>query len=282
MWPFKKRKVEPACGPGFAQELQLLKPWIDQHRRPAWRPVTQADNPSLPSFFGGAPWLSAGADWPACPACRTPFDLFLQLSSADIPPGAASFGEGLLQVFYCMSCEDSNAAKGGAAEPWRPFSPLHLLRIIPQEGAIPAPRRKDERLARRSIRSWTLFEDLPHPEEFDSLGLNCTPSGDMLQIACPVLHLHLEHRIGTLDAEGREFCEAIGRCSNGNKLGGWPYWVQWPNYPVCKDCGEVMSYVFQIDSFGDLGDYMFGDSGCAHIFQCSRHRHTLAFGWDCC
>lgn len=68
---------------------------------------------------------------------------------------------------------------------------------------------------------------------------------------------------------------------NGEKLLGWPCWVQGPEYPSCPECGERMEMLFQIDSEQNV-PWMFGDMGIAHITQCPRHRGQLAFGWACC
>jgi uncharacterized protein YwqG len=67
----------------------------------------------------------------------------------------------------------------------------------------------------------------------------------------------------------------------GDKLLGWPAWIQGIEYPECPDCGDSMKLIFQIDSEDNL-DYMFGDVGCAHITQCEKHPHRLAIAWACC
>ena len=51
---------------------------------------------------------------------------------------------------------------------------------------------------------------------------------------------------------------------SGEKLGGWPMWVQSVEYPSCPECGAEMTLLFQIDSERNL-PYMFGDVGCGHI-----------------
>jgi uncharacterized protein YwqG len=81
--------------------------------------------------------------------------------------------------------------------------------------------------------------------------------------------------------EKQEIAEIICRCAGGDKLGGWPGWIQWPEYPNCRVCEQRMDYVFQIDSQDNL-PWMWGDSGCGHIFQCSVHKDVVAFCWACC
>ena len=67
---------------------------------------------------------------------------------------------------------------------------------------------------------------------------------------------------------------------SGEKLRGWPAWVQSVEYPSCPECGRRMELLLQIDSEQNL-PYMFGDAGIGHITQCPEHRDQLAFGWAC-
>jgi uncharacterized protein YwqG len=74
--------------------------------------------------------------------------------------------------------------------------------------------------------------------------------------------------------------EAISIAKNGDKLGGWPYWIQGAEYPDCPECGARMEVVFQLDSNNNL-PFMFGDVGCGHITQCPRHKDVVTFAWAC-
>ena len=67
----------------------------------------------------------------------------------------------------------------------------------------------------------------------------------------------------------------------GEKLLGWPAWVQGVEYPNCQVCNKEMSFIFQVDSSRNF-DYDFGDCGCGHITQCKEHKDQLTFGWACC
>jgi uncharacterized protein YwqG len=67
---------------------------------------------------------------------------------------------------------------------------------------------------------------------------------------------------------------------HGEKLLGWPAWVQGVEYPKCRICGREMALVFQVDSEHNL-PYMFGDAGVGHVTQCPEHHAELAFGWAC-
>ena len=65
------------------------------------------------------------------------------------------------------------------------------------------------------------------------------------------------------------------------KFGGEPDWIQDCEVPVCTNCGQLMSFVAQIDSIEhdnkhnplrrhclDHQDYMFGDVGMIYVFFC--------------
>ena len=76
-----------------------------------------------------------------------------------------------------------------------------------------------------------------------------------------------------------ELSEA-GYPRGGDKLAGYPMWVQGVEYPNCPVCNEQMRLLFQIDSNDNL-PYLFGDAGCGHITQCKTHKDQIAFGWAC-
>lgn len=67
----------------------------------------------------------------------------------------------------------------------------------------------------------------------------------------------------------------------GDKLYGWPYWVQSVEYPSDRKTGALMQLLFQIDSDINV-PYMWGDSGVGHLTQSPDDADELAFGWACC
>ncbi|MCW8130798.1 MAG: DUF1963 domain-containing protein [Planctomycetota bacterium] len=222
-------------------------------RRPCWLPETEEGGGPLDgSKFSGIPWLGEGEAWPACANCGEPMQLFVQLNAGSLPPGAGQpFGTGLLQMFYCTNKEAQCEVE---CEAWAPFGSTVLLRVVEPAGA---PRRfarspVPEPIAPRQIVRWTADYDYPAGEERRQLGIDVGDAGEM-------------------DGFPRE----------GEKLLGWPLWVQGVEYPNCPDCGARMQHLFQLDSEKNL-DYMFGDMGCGHITQCRNHPRRLAFGWSCC
>ncbi len=74
--------------------------------------------------------------------------------------------------------------------------------------------------------------------------------------------------------------EMSDKLYGGDKLGGWPMWVQDIEYPTCKECNRDMNtMVFQHD--GQELDMMFGDCGVGHITMCGNHPENVGFCWAC-
>jgi hypothetical protein len=262
--------------------LDRLRPWFDRHRRPAWRPITESgESPIARSKFSGTPWVPESGEWPRCRHCGEPIALFLQLDLDELPDEVGRpFGSGLLQFFYCTNMESECEQH---CEGWSHFSNAHLIRIIRPDG----PPRTDleplfeSSIPARTIVGWESFDDDPCAEEFEELGLALRPEGftgsvfEHLGVECPEVGLAESGLPGSYRDDPR-----FDRCSSGDKLAGWPSWVQGVEYPDCPECGRQMRLVFQLDSNQNL-DFMFGDVGCGHITQCPSHPDVLAFGWAC-
>jgi uncharacterized protein YwqG len=176
--------------------------------------------------------------------------LFVQLNSAELPQNV--FGKGLLQVFYC-----TNGDSG--CESFDPFSDSTLVRILDPSNIQPnniSMSPVTEAFKEKVIVEWQSTDDYPTAQELEELDSN-------IDLDDPYWYSQYDYSI------------------QGDKLLGWPSWVQGVEYPYCPDCGDKMKYVFQIDSNDNL-DYMFGDCGCAHITQCSHHPQQLTIAWSCC
>ncbi len=237
----------------------LARGWrkLASAERAAYRPVVEAGDGELTaSKFSGLPWLRPGEAWPACPHCSRPMQLMVQLDLASAPVGAAvKPASGLLQFFYCTDQEQVCEANHDG---WEPFSSTHLLRVVRPDGpglALASSPVAGAFEAQRIV-GWHEQADLPHWEEHEPFDVE-------------------------LDDEELDALSNAGFPLDGDKLRGWPCWIQGAEYPNCPDCGTRMDLLFQIDSENNL-PYMFGDSGCGHITQCPNHPQVLAFGWACC
>ncbi len=252
-WKRKSTPAAPAAAqPLHAQALDLAPdlPAELQHlpRRPAWLPTTVDGNgPPQGSRIGGHAFIPTGEGHPACGVCGAPLHLVVQLNSAELPaPVSAWTGPGIFQMFYCLSkCELD-------ADGWAPYSRVHCARRVDLHaaGALATAGRS---VRAKAITGWREVEDLPHWDDAP------TP-----------IPIELEPAY-----------EQAERPVAGDKLGGWPAWVQGPEYPSCKLCSAKMRVLFQVDSEYNL-DWMWGDMGCAHLSVCPDHPDQLAFGWACC
>lgn len=249
---------------------QRFHSWREKHARPAWKPITSDGAPSEGSHFGGAPVLAPGEKWPACRRCGDPMQFFLQLALSHCPPPFAGPDDRLLQLFYC-SRDD------GSCETWAPFSGAHVVRLLAGPGDVASPPPGVPPFPARAIRGWSELIDYPDTPEQEELGLvyDYDFTRKRVSASCPELDIALPE----LDF-GLGVAEAISVAEEGDKLGGWPMWIQGVEYPKCPQCQRRMQLVLQVDSEDNL-PFMFGDAGCGHITQCPDHPEVLAFGWAC-
>jgi uncharacterized protein YwqG len=229
----------------------------------AWKPIVKKKDGSITdSKFSGVPYLKAEEEYPRCENCGKALQLFIQLNLDQLPEAVGNnYGSGLLQLFYCINekplCEVE-------CEAFFPFAKSVLVRIVQIEQNIPSSGKSilESLFPPRLITGWKEVEDYPNWEERESLGTE-------------IAEVDWENLV---DEWGTSFDEWFPH--GGDKLAGYPRWIQSIEYPDCPVCGEQMQLVFQIDSDDNL-PYMFGDVGCGHITQCKNHKDQLAFGWAC-
>lgn len=228
-----------------------LKTKVEKYKKEAFKPIIsdETSNESLlDSKFGGKPFVSKEHTWPVC-ECGELMAFFLQLNSNHLPSKlnkAEVFGEGLLQLFYCIKCDN-----------YEPFTNSHKIRLIKFENMntdIDASEIKSN-FEYHKINDWQEFFDYPRYDEI----------------------LDLEK----LNDDEADQYENEYKSKAGEKLLGWPHWVQGVEYVNCPICAKQMRYIFQIDSERNI-DYMFGDMGVGHLSQCKDHPDQLVFTWACC
>lgn len=177
----------------------------------------------------------------------------MQLAIDELPDEVRPIGSGLLQVFFCTSPSiTDNMECEVALASWEPYSAAHVQRLIQVEGlgissteGAPYPSKR--------VTGWTVVEDCPNWEELGGLQIDVDDAG--------------------LDALMRAEIPAPG-----DKVGGWPLWVQGVEYPSCSICGSTTRYVAQIESSWNL-PIQFGDHGNSQLFQCPVHAEILALTW---
>jgi ankyrin repeat protein len=68
---------------------------------------------------------------------------------------------------------------------------------------------------------------------------------------------------------------------SGDKLGGWPDWVQDSNYPICSQCQGLQSQlIFQLEG-GRTLPVDWGDAGIAYLLCCPKHPSEMSFITQC-
>ena len=249
----KIRSLPASKSPPSFEMPQELLPYLRQ----CWKPITEARATTADgSKFCGSALIPMGEKWPSCGNCAAPLRLFVQLRSTDLPVGEAeAFGEGILQFFYCTSSKPRCEVDAGG---WAPFGKSTLARVLPLSTTPVDAKFAGGRGAfqESSIVSWQPMSDVPDWEELRTIGID-------------------------LDDATSEQLSEEGLPRLGDKLLGWPAWIQGIEYPPCPRCNKLMKFVFQIDSQDNV-PYMFGDAGIGHLFQCPEHRDVLGFGWAGC
>jgi hypothetical protein len=176
--------------------------------------------------------------------------LFLQLNLDTLPEHN---DHGLLQLFYCTYTDDADHAD---CESFTPFSRYTIVRVVSPKGKHNAKVSLPEgAFPAVTIIGWKPFDDFPQAQELEAMGVNVSPE--------------LDQELADSDYPGQ-----------GDKLSGWPDWIQGVEYPYCPVCGAKMLHLFQLTSEEHI-PFAFGDEGTGHITQCPVHADVVAFGWAC-
>ncbi|MCE9527663.1 MAG: DUF1963 domain-containing protein [Planctomycetales bacterium] len=260
--------------------IAQMRQWLKQFKRPAWKPLVEnSDGPTTASKFSGSPWLSAKESWPLCGSCQHPMHLFLQLDLASLPKELANrFGKGLFQFFFCTSEDCWVNAYGDH------FSNTYLLRTVKPDKSRrrpKIPRFNDDHpkaFPARTIVGWKQMDDYPCISEFGGLFKESAfgvrvQIGELNRVEHDGLGLAAE-----LDIE--EYMK-LDKCVAGDKLAGWPKWVQvHTEYPTCPKCEKPMETIlFSLGSGKNLR-FELADGGRGHIAQCSTHKDVFGFAWQ--
>jgi predicted DNA-binding WGR domain protein/uncharacterized protein YwqG len=264
-----------------------FEPWRQKYGRSTWTPETdfEASGPR-DSKFAGTPWLAEGEAHPNCGCCGKPLQLLLQLNLEQIPDALiGQFGDGLIQVFYCID-EDCYGQfingvfiYGVGIPASQAFSERHFLRRVPKsvlEGAVVQSDLPQSEFPEKRIFGWIERTDYPHHEEWESFGIQTESDFrpfTQARIECAEFDL-------LIATEEEEIEDSIGSPWDGDKISGYPNWIQQKEYPNCTVCGAEMQFVFQIASEDNLPIW-FGRAGTARITQCTTHKEILALTWAC-
>jgi len=223
-----------------AIERSTRKKLADQ-ARDSWTPrLGTAAAPGDPSCFGGLPLLREAEEWPCCAHCQAPLTFVVQVDLGRTPKAAREVFGAGLLQLFHCKACMSD-------------TDTRQVRVIDPAGtAVPdAVPDKAELFPARPIVGWgRAVKDFPYRDGDDS-------------------GLLLEER------------EAMFRLNRqGDKLGGWPNWVQDADYPPCPDGAphRMTQPVLQICS-GQGVPHTWGDNGLGFVVRCPEHRR-VGFVWQ--
>jgi hypothetical protein len=188
---------------------------LDILRRKCWTPeVRSGDGALMASKFSGIPYLAEGEKWPTCPNCGNPIQALRAIEFRRTSGRVRkALGDGLLQFFYCTNGEPMCEVD---CQAWGPYSKSTVLRIIApghnaseySESPVPNPFRPRQILA----------------------GLRKTISQNWEELK--------EYAVEMTEDEQEKLSESYP--VQGEKLWGWPLWVQGIEYPNCPKCDTRM------------------------------------------
>jgi len=171
--------------------------------------------------------MRAEDNWPACSGCQMPMTLFLQLDLETVPPVLqGKFGAGLLQLFYatCSAFGVDPVTRRGLILCSQP-EPRHFVRVLhPDVDGVLRSQPDGKGIEPQAIMGWTPKKEHPGMLEYARLGYweyfsssheQNDESDFNLSVQFPGL--------------------------SGDKLDGWPYWLDFLQYPSCPTCGKPMA-----------------------------------------
>jgi predicted DNA-binding WGR domain protein/uncharacterized protein YwqG len=276
----QKRAVQPKYPRIEVEQIEkLFEPWRNKYTRPAWVPIVQdGDGAITDSKFSGIPFLLEGESIPTCGCCGKPLQLLLQLNLKQIPQDLqGQIGEGLIQVFYCTNQICEREGSNEQSYIWQAFSNRHFLRLITPHSSLNGSIQIPETyFPAKTILNWEMQTDVPDSQEWERHGIAIEYDFEdefEARVSCPEFGI-------SFSTDEEELEEYIGQAIGGDKLFGYPHWVQGIEYPKCHKCQVTMELVFQIDSEINL-PIVFGSMGIAHVTQCKDHKDVLALAWAC-
>ena len=177
----------------------------------------------------------------------------VQLNVAQLPePARVRLGDGLVQLFLCdRPCQ----TEGG----WAPFALTTCVRRISPigEGAL----SEGPGFPPAHVVMWTGRDEYPSYEDLR----RTLPSRD------PSLPHDVSDRLRDL---------GLSPCA-GEKLLGWPAWIQAREEAPCRRCQRPMEPVLQIDSNRTLPIQLGDDLGIGWLVRCDPC-DEMSFIWQCC
>jgi uncharacterized protein YwqG len=263
MPPLVLPEVEPLSEKEFKKAWKEIKnsaPSIDQV---SLDPVfTKKPSEAIPyTQYGGTPLLKRDEPWPSCKSCSSPLALIYQVDLQKLPPSVRKTitRSGIFQVFHCL--KDSCLNRLGESDDDDNYA--YLCRIEPRSTMVQTKEKKAV-LEKRAIKAWKRQEDGPNYPDILSLNKLETLSSKLSSLVADAAFLAAYEEKYPVQSD---------------KIAGSPSWIQSDETPYCSRCPRdrgLMKFLMQFNSGKEESELVFGDAGCAYVFQCSEHPDTFA------
>ena len=291
-----------------SQAMDLIASKFKPLKRTAWKPITvRGDSDLVVSKFAGKPWINPGDSYPMCEYCHTPLRFFLQLNLSQLPESLdRQFGDGLLQLFYCMNHEPG--CDGADVFLLKNIQPVEtpLQYEMPDVNFDSMSALIEGEFTAKQIVSWQVMDDYPNgyndwePSVFlDEFGFNETEFRTIIDTP----NINCNERLFKFDESEFELyanyvnppsvelkkrmmrvdtaIDFMGltrmRPLEGDKLSGHPSWHQSEEFPNCPNCDRLMDrLIFEFASDDNI-PYLWGDCGTGYILQCPECKDRVTF-----
>jgi hypothetical protein len=199
------------------------------------------------SKIGGAISWPSSEEWPICTEHDCPFVAVLQLRAADVPELGFPQGTDLFQLLWCPNDHEN------ARPLYAPSAKIYWRRNSGIRSYLAAPSSPTASAAQSD---YIPRPCILHPErviEFPDIYDLAEDRADLVEKlkkskAVSDVPESYPCEFDESDAEG---CEDIYQSSlsvaDGLKVGGYPYWIQYPEWPQCE-CGHRMDYLLTVAS----------------------------------
>ena len=170
------------------------------------------------SRLGGYPSLEDPSAWPRCGLCREPMTFLAELVASELSGLLEPLPfEGRLQIFACPNCDRPEHFTSGRCVRQIGLDAV-VATTLPDEG----PHWSRFMIPKRSIVGWRVARDTPDIDEVNQL---------------------CDHDI----EEASELLAERGHRHRGEKVSGWPSWIQDIDYGECDVCpGTALVFVMQL------------------------------------
>lgn len=228
--------------------LGAFRQW--SQNQPAWVSLLNQPIATYPLSAGWVLTEDGQRDYLYHKACYALGPLISEQSTTDTPSGPVSVLASAKE--QCMWCE-------------RPLKYLFDIDLTdPRLGFVDAARRQLQILLCPicSLEGDSLFTDLDGAEKIPLF-----PEPDNLALDSYANDTHILRMQPLMLGEVRNPYETIGLywSDNLSQIGGHPEWVQYPDYPLCPDCGRLMVFIAQLG----ITDVDPGHEGMIYAFLCS-------------